>query len=90
MTVSKLAFMHARYESIVRDYYEVKEEGWISKLWKYCFINAYGPALVLGWSWGYEKCEFAIVGSLIQLSAMIRHPNFCKKIEKSALRRQML
>ena len=56
--------MHARYESSVRDYYEVKEEGWISSLWKYCFINAYGLAWVLGWSWGYEKCEFAIVGSL--------------------------
>ena len=56
--------MHARYESSVRDYYEVKDEGWISSLLKYCFINAYGLAWVLGWSWGYEKCEFAIVGSL--------------------------
>ena len=66
MAVSKWAFMHARYESSVRDYYEVKEEGWISSLLKYCFINAYGLAWVLGWSWGYEKCEFAIVGSLMK------------------------
>ena len=53
--------MHAGYESSVRDYYEVKKEGWISSLLKYCFTNAYGLAWVLGWSWGYEKCEFAIV-----------------------------
>ena len=64
MTASKWAFMHARYEISVRDYYEVKEEGRISSLLKYCFINAYGLAWVLGWSWGYEKCDFAIVGSV--------------------------
>ena len=82
MTVSKWAFMHARYESSVRDYYEVKDEGWISSLLKYCFTNAYGLAWVLGWSWGYEKCEFAIVGSLNhdrwgqEVFRLISDPNF--------------